>query len=55
MPVPNSEANEFQALQARIDADAKEIEQWWSEPRWNKTKRTYSAREIAIRRGTFLL
>ncbi|KAL3232927.1 Isocitrate lyase [Nakaseomyces bracarensis] len=54
MPVPtNPTANEFETLQARIDKDAKEIEQWWSQPRWKKTKRIYSARDIAVRRGTF--
>lgn len=30
----------------------KEIEQWWSEPRWSKTKRIYRAEDIAKKRGT---
>lgn len=30
----------------------KEIKQWWSQPRWNKTKRIYSAEDIAKKRGT---
>lgn len=29
-----------------------EITQWWSQPRWKKTKRIYSAEDIATKRGT---
>lgn len=29
-----------------------EIKQWWTQPRWKKTKRIYSAEEIAAKRGT---
>ncbi|CAK9438368.1 uncharacterized protein LODBEIA_P25920 [Lodderomyces beijingensis] len=28
------------------------IKKWWSEPRWRKTKRIYSAEDIAKKRGT---
>lgn len=30
----------------------KEINEWWSQPRWNKTKRIYSAEDIAKKRST---
>ncbi|KAG7193084.1 isocitrate lyase 1 [Scheffersomyces spartinae] len=30
----------------------KEINEWWSQPRWRKTKRIYTAEEIAKKRGT---
>lgn len=29
-----------------------EIKKWWSEPRWHKTKRIYTAEDIARKRGT---
>lgn len=29
-----------------------ELKQWWSQPRWRKTKRIYSAEEIAAKRGS---
>lgn len=29
-----------------------EIKQWWAQPRWNKTKRIYTAEDIAAKRGT---
>lgn len=29
-----------------------DIKQWWSQPRWRKTKRIYSAEDIAAKRGT---
>ncbi|KAF3990810.1 hypothetical protein FT663_00643 [Candidozyma haemuli var. vulneris] len=29
-----------------------ELKQWWSQPRWRKTKRIYSPEEIAAKRGT---
>lgn len=54
MPIStNSQANEFEQLQQVIQNEVKEIERWWSEPRWNQTQRNYSARDIALRRGTF--
>jgi isocitrate lyase len=28
------------------------IEKWWSEPRWHKTKRIYTAKDIATKRGS---
>lgn len=45
----------------KIDVDAEEkffkdqvaaINEWWSQPRWAKTKRIYTAEEIALKRGT---
>lgn len=54
MPVSlNNEKNEFEQLQTLLQDDIKSIEQWWAQPRWSKTKRNYSARDIALRRGTF--
>lgn len=44
---------DYQALKKEISASAREIEQWWSEPRWKNTKRIYTAEDIAARRGTF--
>ena len=29
-----------------------EIKKWWAEPRWRKTKRIYTAEDIAKKRGT---
>ncbi|KAF5212325.1 putative isocitrate lyase [Clavispora lusitaniae] len=29
-----------------------EIKRWWAQPRWKKTKRIYTAEEIAAKRGT---
>lgn len=29
-----------------------ELNQWWSQPRWRKTKRIYKAEDIAAKRGT---
>lgn len=44
---------DYQALKKELSASAREIEQWWSEPRWKNTKRIYTAEDIAARRGTF--
>lgn len=44
---------EFEANQAKLQKDINEIEEWWSQPRWANTKRTYTAKDIAVRRGTF--
>lgn len=41
-----------QAEQKAFEQEVKEIEQWWSEPRWSQTKRIYTAAEIAKKRGT---
>ncbi|CDR44255.1 CYFA0S14e01354g1_1 [Cyberlindnera fabianii] len=40
------------AEQAAFEKEVKEVEQWWSQPRWRKTKRVYSARDIVSKRGT---
>ncbi|SCU82617.1 LANO_0B06964g1_1 [Lachancea nothofagi CBS 11611] len=40
------------SLHAQMERHTREIEDWWSQPRWNNTKRIYSAREIAARRGS---
>ncbi|CAI1953842.1 hypothetical protein SEUBUCD646_0E01530 [Saccharomyces eubayanus] len=53
MPIPVGNKNDFAALQAKLDSDAAEIEEWWSDSRWSKTKRGYSSKDIAARRGTF--
>lgn len=29
-----------------------DIKKWWSQPRWSKTKRIYTAEDIALKRGT---
>ncbi|SCV99896.1 LAFE_0B04918g1_1 [Lachancea fermentati] len=53
MPVSTEPfANNIEALKFQLDKDAAEIEEWWSKPRWSKTKRIYSAKDIAVRRGT---
>ncbi|QLQ80585.1 hypothetical protein HG537_0D05860 [Torulaspora globosa] len=44
---------DYQTLKKELSASAREIEKWWSEPRWKNTKRIYSAEDIAARRGTF--
>lgn len=44
---------EFNQNQSYIDQTCKEIQNWWSQPRWSQTKRVYSAKDIAERRGTF--
>lgn len=41
-------ADEDQLLQQQVA----EIEQWWSQPRWNKTKRIYKPIDIAKRRSS---
>lgn len=33
-------------------SQVEEINQWWSQPRWKKTKRIYTAEDIATKRGT---
>lgn len=43
----------FETLKTELAADIKSIEQWWSLPRWSKTRRTYTAASVAKRRGTF--
>lgn len=54
MPVTTeSPTNDFDALQKQLTSDAAEIEKWWSQPRWKNTKRIYSAKEIASRKGSF--
>ncbi|CAB4254016.1 similar to Saccharomyces cerevisiae YER065C ICL1 Isocitrate lyase, catalyzes the formation of succinate and glyoxylate from isocitrate, a key reaction of the glyoxylate cycle [Maudiozyma barnettii] len=54
MPIStNNQANEFEQLQTQLQNEVKEIEQWWSGPRWSQTRRNYSAKDIALRRGTF--
>lgn len=35
----------------RFQQEIKEIEQWWSEPRWRFTKRPFTAEQIASKRG----
>lgn len=42
----------IQAEEAAFQKQISEIEQWWSQPRWHKTKRIYSAAEIAKKRGS---
>lgn len=46
-------SSNFQVLQNELNAAAVEIEKWWSQPRWKGTKRIYTAKDIAARRGTF--
>lgn len=48
-----SSTRNFEALQTELESAADEIEKWWSQPRWKNTKRIYSAKDIAARRGTF--
>ncbi|SMN19933.1 similar to Saccharomyces cerevisiae YER065C ICL1 Isocitrate lyase, catalyzes the formation of succinate and glyoxylate from isocitrate, a key reaction of the glyoxylate cycle [Maudiozyma saulgeensis] len=54
MPIStNNQTDEFEQLQNQLQKEVTEIENWWSEPRWNQTRRNYSAKDIALRRGTF--
>ncbi|CCF60702.1 hypothetical protein KAFR_0L00940 [Kazachstania africana CBS 2517] len=46
---------EFKEIQSKLENDTRQIEEWWSQSRWANTKRTYSAKDIAVRRGTFPL
>lgn len=48
-----SAQEEFETNQSKLQRDIKEIEEWWSQPRWANTKRTYTAKDIALKRGTF--
>lgn len=32
--------------------EIKDIENWWAQPRWHKTKRIYTAKDIASKRGS---
>ncbi|CDH08350.1 probable Isocitrate lyase [Zygosaccharomyces bailii ISA1307] len=48
-----SKFSDFNLLQKEINGQAAEVEKWWSHPRWAQTKRTYTARDIAVRSGTF--
>ncbi|SCU85985.1 LADA_0D11386g1_1 [Lachancea dasiensis] len=45
----------FRQLQSELERQTRDIEEWWSQPRWRRTKRIYSARDIAARRGTLAL
>jgi isocitrate lyase len=38
--------------QAAFDKEVAEVERWWREPRWRKTKRIYTAKDIVSKRGT---
>ncbi|CAL9728957.1 isocitrate lyase [Monosporozyma unispora] len=53
MPINTDPTTEFSEIQSKLQKDIQEIEQWWSSPRWNSTKRNYTAKDIALRRGTF--
>lgn len=35
----------------RFQEEIKQLEQWWSEPRWRFTKRPFTAEQIASKRG----
>lgn len=41
-----------QEIFARVNQQAKEIEKWWSEPRWNGIVRNYKPEDVARLRGT---
>ncbi|CAX44684.1 isocitrate lyase, putative [Candida dubliniensis CD36] len=43
---------DIQKEEADFQKEVAEIKKWWSEPRWRKTKRIYSAEDIAKKRGT---
>lgn len=56
MPVTtldSTTSTNFEVLQNELASAAQDIEKWWSQPRWKNTKRIYSAKDIAARRGTF--
>lgn len=39
----------------RFQQQVAQIKQWWAQPRWRKTKRIYTAEEIAAKRGTLAI
>ncbi|ODQ65810.1 isocitrate lyase [Nadsonia fulvescens var. elongata DSM 6958] len=43
---------DIKAEQKAFEQQVQEIQQWWSQPRWSKTKRIYSAEDIARKRGS---
>lgn len=43
---------DLQAEEKAFQDEIKQIEEWWSQPRWKHTKRIYTAAEIAKKRGT---
>lgn len=47
MMTPQQEEQDF-------EKEVQGIELWWSKPRWAKTKRIYSAKDIAARRGSVM-
>ena len=55
MPIPvGNTKNDFAALQAKLDADAAEIEKWWSDSRWSMTKRNSNQFRYRIKRVKYL-
>lgn len=42
----------IKAEEQQYEKQIADIKKWWSEPRWAKTKRIYSAEDIAKKRGT---
>ncbi|ABN67430.1 Isocitrate lyase (Isocitrase) (Isocitratase) (ICL) [Scheffersomyces stipitis CBS 6054] len=49
MPYTAIDINEEEQF---FQQQVKEINEWWSQPRWRKTKRIYTAEDIAKKRGT---
>ncbi|PVH18219.1 isocitrate lyase [Candidozyma duobushaemuli] len=49
MPYTKIDVNEEERL---FQDQVAELKQWWSQPRWKKTKRIYSPEEIAAKRGS---
>jgi isocitrate lyase len=41
-----------QAEDALFDSQVKELNEWWSSPRWKGVKRPYDAQSVVARRGT---
>ncbi|KAJ8609748.1 hypothetical protein MRB53_038985 [Persea americana] len=55
--IPSSLLNmsSLDAEEQKFQQEIKEIEQWWSQPRWRHTKRAYTAEQIANKRGNLKL
>lgn len=49
MPYTKIDVNEEERF---FQDQVAELKQWWSQPRWKKTKRIYSPEEIAAKRGS---
>jgi len=47
----NMISSEIHTEQQALEADIAAVKEWWAQPRWRHTKRTYTAEEICMKRG----